>query len=94
MTGPYLVMVGIDLYLTHKAGAGTTWLGRRLSRDPWHGITQLAEIYIVVLCLQYLFEFIQTYLMQWIGQKIMFDLRRDIFRHMQRCTSASSIRMP
>ena len=22
--------------------------------------------------------------MQWIGQKIMFDLRRDIFRHMQR----------
>jgi ATP-binding cassette subfamily B multidrug efflux pump len=32
----------------------------------------------------YLFEFIQTYLMQWTGQKIMFDLRRDIFRHMQR----------
>ena len=31
----------------------------------------------------YLFEFIQTYLMQWVGQKIMFDLRRDIFRHMQ-----------
>jgi ATP-binding cassette subfamily B protein len=31
-----------------------------------------------------LFEFIQTYLMQWTGQKIMFDLRRDIFRHMQR----------
>ena len=31
-----------------------------------------------------MFEFIQTYLMQWTGQKIMFDLRRDIFRHMQR----------
>ena len=83
VTGPYLVKIAIDLYLTHKAGASATWLGRRLSRDPWHGITQLAEIYIVVLCLQYLFEFIQTYLMQWVGQKIMFDLRRDIFRHMQ-----------
>ena len=83
VTGPYLVKIAIDLYMTHKAGASTTWLGRRLSRDPWHGITQLAEIYIVVLCLQYLFEFIQTYLMQWVGQKIMFDLRRDIFRHMQ-----------
>jgi ATP-binding cassette subfamily B protein len=32
----------------------------------------------------YLFQFVQVYLMQWIGQKIMFDLRRDIFRHMQR----------
>ena len=83
MTGPYLVKIGIDLYMVHREGANTTWLGRRLSSDPWHGITQLAEIYIVVLCLQYLFEFIQTYLMQWVGQKIMFDLRRDIFRHMQ-----------
>jgi len=36
------------------------------------------------LCCSYLFQFIQTYLMQWTGQKIMFDLRRDIFRHMQR----------
>ena len=83
VTGPYLVKIGIDLYMVHKAGASTTWVGRRLSPDPWHGITQLAEIYIAVLCLQYLFEFIQTYLMQWVGQKIMFDLRRDIFRHMQ-----------
>ena len=32
----------------------------------------------------YLFQFVQVYLMQWTGQKIMFDLRRDIFRHMQR----------
>ena len=83
VTGPYLVKIGIDLYMVHKAGASSTWLGRRLSHDPWHGITQLAEIYIVVLCLQYLFEFIQTYMMQWVGQKLMFDLRRDIFRHMQ-----------
>ena len=84
VTGPYLVKVAIDLYMTHKAGASTTWLGRRLPQDAWVGITDLAEIYIAVLCLQYVFEFIQTYLMQWVGQKIMFDLRRDIFRHMQR----------
>jgi ATP-binding cassette subfamily B protein len=32
----------------------------------------------------YLFEFVQIYLMQWTGQKLIFDLRRDIFRHMQR----------
>ena len=37
-----------------------------------------------MLVAAYLFQFIQVYLMQWTGQKIMFDLRRDIFRHMQR----------
>ena len=38
----------------------------------------------VMLVAAYLFQFVQVYLMQWTGQKIMFDLRRDIFRHMQR----------
>ena len=37
-----------------------------------------------MLVAAYLFQFVQVYLMQWTGQKIMFDLRRDIFRHMQR----------
>lgn len=83
VAGPYLVKVGIDRYLTGKPGAATSWLARRLSSDPWHGITQLAELYLVALLSAYIFEFIQTYLMQWVGQKIMFDLRRDIFRHMQ-----------
>src|SRR5487761_2683229 len=83
VAGPYLVKVGIDRYLTGKPGVATNWLTRRLSPDPCHGSTQLAEIYIVALLSAYLFEFIQTYLMQWVGQKIMFDLRRDIFRHMQ-----------
>ncbi len=44
----------------------------------------MAAIYLGALLSAYLFEFIQVYLMQWTGQKIMFDLRRDIFRHMQR----------
>ena len=31
-----------------------------------------------------MFEFLQTYFMQWTGQKVMFDLRSQIFRHLQR----------
>ena len=95
IAGPFLVMVGIDHYFPRGpeghslAGAGygfisTGWLTRRLSPDPMRGITQLAAIYLALQISSYLFEFIQTYLMQWTGQKIMFDLRRDIFRHMQR----------
>jgi ATP-binding cassette subfamily B protein len=84
VTGPYLVKVAIDRYLTGAPGPATNWLTRRLPADPYQGITRLAAIYMGALCLSYLFQFIQTYLMQWTGQKIMFDLRRDIFRHMQR----------
>jgi ATP-binding cassette subfamily B protein len=84
VTGPYLVKVAIDRYLTGTPSAATNWITRRLPTDPWQGITVLAEIYLVALLSAYFFEFIQTYMMQWVGQKMMFDLRRDIFRHMQR----------
>ena len=84
VTGPYLVKVAIDRYLAPGAHPTTNWLTRRLSIDPVEGVTQLAVLYLAVLLFAYLFEFIQTYLMQWTGQKVMFDLRRDIFRHMQR----------
>jgi ATP-binding cassette, subfamily B, multidrug efflux pump len=95
IAGPFLVMIGIDHYFpggadTHATAnplqgfASGAWLTRHLSTSPWTGITQLASIYFVLQLCSYVFEFIQTYLMQWTGQKIMFDLRRDIFRHMQR----------
>jgi ATP-binding cassette subfamily B protein len=96
VTGPYLVMVAIDRYFPYgKAGKsagnllahnlGTdNWFTRRLSNDPMTGIGQLAAVFLGALLTAYFLEFIQVYLMQWIGQKIMFDLRREIFRHMQR----------
>src|SRR5271165_6325537 len=89
VVGPYLVKVGLDRYLTstatiHNAGASTNWLARRLSDDPYTGLWQLSGLYLGALLLAYSFEFTQTYLMQWTGQKVMFDLRREIFRHMQR----------
>jgi ATP-binding cassette subfamily B protein len=84
VTGPYLVKVAIDRYLTGNLSPDTNWLTRRLPVDPYQGITRLAEIYLAALLFAYFFEFLQTYLMQWTGQKMMFDLRRDIFRHMQR----------
>jgi ATP-binding cassette, subfamily B, multidrug efflux pump len=90
VAGPFLVMVGVDHFFPNASHAGShgfgaaLWLTRHLSSDPVHGITQLATIYLLLQISSYLFEFIQTYLMQWTGQKIMFDLRRDIFRHMQR----------
>jgi len=82
--GPYLTAVAMDRYLTGKPSSATSWLAQRLPADPWAGITELAAVYLGALVLSYGFQFTEVYLMQWLGQKMMFDLRRDIFRHMQR----------
>ena len=82
--GPYLTKVAIDRYMTHDAAGRRSWLARHLSASPSAGITQIALLYIGSLCFSYVLEFAQTYLMQWTGQKIMFDMRAQIFRHLQR----------
>ncbi len=84
VTGPYLVMVAIDRYLIENPASAKHWLTHFLPQDAGRGITLLAGLYLALLLFAYFFQFLQTYLMQWTGQKIMFDLRRDIFRHMQR----------
>ena len=41
-------------------------------------------MYVGILLFSFVLEFAQTYVMQWAGQKVMFDLRSQIFRHLQR----------
>ena len=94
VSGPYLIAVAIDRYMTGHLTAKSAWLARWLSPNPWHGITQIATIYMVALLISYVCEFLQTYLMQWTGQKIMFDLRRQIFTHLQRMHVAFFDRNP
>ena len=44
----------------------------------------MVMIYLLVLVVQFGLSFVQMYLMNWTGQKIMFDLRMEIFSHVQR----------
>jgi ATP-binding cassette subfamily B protein len=50
---------------------------------PMLGVTLIAALYLCCLLFTFLLELLQTYLMQWTGQKVMFDLRSQIFRHLQ-----------
>jgi ATP-binding cassette subfamily B multidrug efflux pump len=80
--GPYLTAVVVDRYLapTHKP----TRFDFMLSANPYRGIAQIATIYVGLLVCIFLLEYAQTYFMQWTGQMTMFDLRSQIFRHLQR----------
>jgi ATP-binding cassette, subfamily B, multidrug efflux pump len=94
--GPFLTMLAVNKYMGGNAGSSaqrtprflhltdTSRLTAHLSPTPLIGIAQLAGVYLLSLTLTFILEFIQTYLMQWTGQKVMFDLRRQIFRHIQR----------
>ena len=85
--GPYLTKVAIDRYLApakDTSSGATSGLWSWLSPRPMTGIAQIATIYLGLLVMTFLLEFLQTYFMQWTGQKVMFDLRRQIFRHLQR----------
>ena len=80
--GPYLTAAAIDRYLTAARGTHH-FIDRWLSPNAFVGVGQVALIYLVSLGFNFGLEFVQTYLMQWTGQKVMFDLRSHIFRHLQ-----------
>jgi ATP-binding cassette subfamily B protein len=81
--GPYLTKVAIDKYLARSVSSHS-WLASRLSAEPLTGIAQIGAIYVGLLLVSFLLDFLQIYYMQWTGQKVMFDLRSEIFRHLQR----------
>lgn len=81
--GPFLTLLAIDLYLAPKLGAHP-YFAQKLGPDPIHGINIICAAYVGLLLFSFFLEFLQTYFMQWTGQKVMFDLRSQIFRHLQR----------
>jgi len=66
---PYLTKVVIDRYIP----AGD--LG---------GLGSIAVLYLAALIASFLLEYLQTWTMQVIGQKIMFDLRTQLVSHLHR----------
>src|SRR5438876_1557918 len=79
---PLLTRIAIDKYLAHVTGTRSA-LDRWLSSSPLIGIAQIGALYVELLAFSFGLEFLQTYFMQWTGQKVMFDLRSQIFRHLQ-----------
>ncbi len=82
--GPYLTKAAVDRYMTARPQTHPSPLLRWLSPNAMTGVTEIAGLYMGSLALGYGLEFVQTYLMQWTGQKVMFDMRSQIFRHIQR----------
>ena len=82
----YLMKVEVDRYLDPARGQHLPpLLARYLSPDPMVGIAQIAfALFLPTVVLSFLLEFSQSFGMQLVGQKVMYDLRKQIFFHLQR----------
>jgi ATP-binding cassette subfamily B protein len=69
LVGPYLTAVAID---------------RAIPARDLHLLAVLAGIYTLALLLALLLSYAQTLLTTWIGQRVMFDLRTQVFAQLQR----------
>jgi ATP-binding cassette subfamily B multidrug efflux pump len=66
---PYLIKIAIDRYIAH---------------GQLEGFNRLGLLFLGVLVVSFASEFTQTWVLQYTGQRIMFDLRMDIYGHLQR----------
>ncbi|HEY2432177.1 MAG TPA: ABC transporter ATP-binding protein [Vicinamibacterales bacterium] len=66
---PYLMKLAIDRFIP--------------SRDL-DGVDRIAFAYLLVIAGGFCLEFTQTWLLQTTGQRIMFDMRMETYRHLQR----------
>jgi ATP-binding cassette subfamily B protein len=64
-----LIQVGIDDYITPKVQTGFLWM---------------ILLFIGVIIVTFFASFIQTYLTQWLGQRVQYTIRMQVFEHLQK----------
>ncbi|HLJ74593.1 MAG TPA: ABC transporter ATP-binding protein, partial [Thermoanaerobaculia bacterium] len=93
IAGPAIIAVGVDLYVKPLSGANTVgiskqfgdWLASHgMAWDPLTGINVAATLYFITLFADFAVLYAQMVLMNLMGQYIMYDLRKEIFRHLQK----------
>ncbi len=67
--GPFLIMVAIDHYMTPQ---------------QLEGFLNIVLLFGLVILLEFVIRYFQQYLTELLGQKIMYDMRMDIFKHIHK----------
>jgi ATP-binding cassette, subfamily B, multidrug efflux pump len=92
IAGPAIVAIAIDLFV-RPGGAAPVGVSARVGQwlaahdwlsDPLRGINVAAMLYLATLVCGFTVLYTQMVLMNLMGQYIMYDLRKQIFEHLQR----------
>jgi ATP-binding cassette subfamily B multidrug efflux pump len=65
---PYFTKIAVDVNIAQK---------------DQHGLLMTAAYFLIVLVIRGFVQYANAYLTQWIGQRTIYDLRMEIFRHLQ-----------
>ncbi|GAI14585.1 unnamed protein product, partial [marine sediment metagenome] len=47
------------------------------------GLSRIALIFLAILVVAFFLRYLQIYIMQFVGQRVMFDMRMELFSHLQ-----------
>ncbi|HXZ20017.1 MAG TPA: ABC transporter ATP-binding protein [Candidatus Acidoferrales bacterium] len=88
IVGPLLLKLTVDRYLVPA-------LDRHMAADvAMRGVGFIVLLFLAALCTRFTLDFIQTRMMQRVGQLAMYDLRRELFDRLQRLPLAFFDRNP
>lgn len=105
LAGPLATATAIDLFLAPALGVegarsgvservAAALAGVGLAPSPLAGVLGASAVYLLALVLAFVTLTAQAYLLQLLGQRVMADLRRDVFAHLQRLEVAYFDRTP
>jgi ATP-binding cassette subfamily B multidrug efflux pump len=93
LSGPAIIAIAIDLFVKPMAGAEPNGISKSLGAwltshgytlDALTGINVAAGLYLGTLVLGFLVLYTQMVLMNLMGQYVQYDLRKQIFTHLQK----------
>lgn len=80
---PLLTKIAVDRYLAPNGERNLPWLEHWLAPGAREGLMQISLLYLSVIVMGLVLDFGQQLLMQWTGQRAMFDLRRQLLSKLQ-----------
>jgi ATP-binding cassette subfamily B multidrug efflux pump len=86
--GPFLFSVGIDRYIIPGFD------GKIARTAAVLGLAWIAVAYAGSILASFGLQYVQVRIMQWVGQETMYDLRKEIFEHLQRLPMSFFDRSP
>src|ERR1700677_2719927 len=78
LVGPYLMHIAVDNYIDPGFHSSIT------HRAAVMGLLWVVAVSTGALVGSFVLQYAQVRIMQWVGQETMYDLRKEIFEHLQR----------
>ena len=74
---PYLTKIGIDKYMTGS------YRGTMPAEEAYRGIWYLGILFFVLIVIEFAFSYLQHYILELAGKRVIKDIRQTVFRHIQ-----------